>query len=513
MGQRRSAFLRGAGGMAAALLLVFGISSPLPLVANPALRIADLLIRVTPGGFATAMIETLGANAKRGLAVGVTLAAIVAGGLIGMWIDRAGTSAGKSRRALIAGAGVFAGSVLLTIGTQAAGSIMVALAYAASSFVFMKLAAGVPLLAAVEPKKVEGDETPLDAISRSRRSLFVRFAWLMGGVLAAGTFGRSWYQDRASKVPIVPAAKPFDPPPVDPDFPSVPGLAREITRTEDFYNIDINLVKPAVDHQSWRLKIGGLVGQPYELSYEQMQTEFEVVEMVHTLTCISNEVGGHLISTAVWRGVRLKDVLQRAQVDSGVVDLVFKGAEGYSDSIPLGKAVQDTTLLVFGMNGEALPKVHGFPARIIVPGIYGMKNVKWLTEIEAVDHDYQGYWMVRGWSDEARIKTASRIDTPQDVAFVPGGTKLAGVAWAGDRGIRRVEISEDRGATWTPAVLKRELGPLTWRLWATDLKRQQGKVRVMVRAVDGLGEVQSDRPERPHPSGSSGLHFIDINVE
>jgi len=350
-------------------------------------------------------------------------------------------------------------------------------------------------------------------VMRSRRGFIMRMGLLIAGLVAGGGILRV-LRSRNPKVAIAPAARVFDPPPADPVFPNVPGLAREITRNEDFYTVDINaFVKPTVDHSGWRLKIHGLVGAPYELNFEQVQKDFEVVEMAHTLTCISNDVGGHLISTAVWRGVRLKDVLERAQLREGTVDIVFRAAEGYSDSIPLEKAVEETTLLVFGMNGEALPREHGFPARIIVPGIYGMKNVKWLTEIEAVDHDYQGYWMVRGWSDTARVKTASRFDTPQEGAHITAGTMLAGVAWAGDRGVRRVEVSDDKGVTWTPAVMKRELGPLTWRLWATELKAAKGPVRVMVRAVDGTGDIQGSRPAKPHPDGASGYHFLDLNVE
>src|SRR5205823_13901079 len=183
-----------------------------------------------------------------------------------------------------------------------------------------------------------------------------------------------------------------------------------------------------VDHTGWQLAMGGLVDRPYRLTYETLQRSFEVVEMAHTLTCVSNEVGGGLISTAIWRGVRLKDVLERAGLRTGVEDVVFRAADNYSDSIPLAKALEDRTLVVFGMDGAALPREHGFPARIIVPGIYGMKNVKWVTSIEAVARDYQGYWQERGWSDLARVKTESRIDVPADGSVVARGTKVAGIA-------------------------------------------------------------------------------------
>src|SRR5207237_6621435 len=212
-----------------------------------------------------------------------------------------------------------------------------------------------------------------------------------------------------------------------------------------------------------------------------------------------NEVGGNLISTAVWRGVRLKDVLARAGLKPGVAELVFKSTEGYSDSIPLAKAGEDTTLVVFGMNGVALPQEHGFPARIIVPGIYGMKNVKWLTSVTAIDHHYRGYWEIRGWDDVARVKTESRIDVPASADSVHLPAKLAGVAWAGDRGIAKVEVSDDGGTTWRPAVLKRELSPVAWRLWAADISPGTGPSRVLDRATDGTAQVQTAAPHEPQP--------------
>jgi hypothetical protein len=178
----------------------------------------------------------------------------------------------------------------------------------------------------------------------------------------------------------------------------------------------------------------------------------------------------------------------------------------------MAKAMEDTTLVVFGMNGEPLPTEHGFPARIIVPGIYGMKNVKWLTNITAVDHHYRGYWEVRGWDDVARVKTESRIDVPASAGSVHLPARLAGVAWAGDRGIAKVEVSDDGGTTWRPAVLKRELSPVAWRLWATDISPGTGPRRVLVRATDGTGAVQTSAPADPHPSGASGYDFVTFQV-
>ena len=510
---RRSTFLKGVVAMGSALLVVFAARSLLPLVSYPPARIAALILSVVPGDFSTLMIERLGPLALRGFAIGVNIAVLVVAGFISGWIYKAEGSAAKARRAMAVGLAALIGSILLAIGDVGGLSFVEVVVYAVAALVFAVVVLDTPLLAAVEPKRIEGDETPLDAISRSRRRLITRAGWGLGILVAGGSVLRAVLKrSNAPKGKIVEAGQKYVVPDGG-DFPVIPGHSPEITPVEDFYNVDINIVKPVVDHLEWKLKIHGLVENPYSLDYESMQNDFEVIEMAHTLTCISNEVGGDLIGTAIWRGVRLKDVLERAKLQDGIVDIVFRGAEGYSDSVPLAEALQSDTLLVFGMNGEPLNTEHGFPARIIVPDIYGMKNVKWLTEIEAVSVDYQGYWMVRGWSDEAQVKTQSRFDVPSDTATVRQGARLAGVAWAGDRGIRRVEISTDRGKTWKPAVLKRELSNRTWRLWAAELESGTGEVRVLVRAVDGEGDVQAAESSRPHPSGATGYHLLDLTVE
>ena len=506
--------MRGLAAMAAALAVAFAVGALFPKAAYPPARLASIIVTITPGDFATRMIETLGHNALRGLSIGVNIGLLMLGGAYALRIERGTTPSSRATRALVGGVVMFIAAMILSLTSAEGSSSLAVVTYLASSYFYARYALGRPLADALQPAPVEGSEMPLDAIRRSRRRFIVRGATiagvvLVGGVTALKRFGR----EALESLRIVDAAKPFVHPPDDPDFPQVAGLSREITDNASFYNVDINIVKPSVDVDRWRLKIHGLVGSPYELDYQSLQNDFEVVELAHTLTCISNEVGGDLISTAVWRGVRLSDVLQRAGLKDSIVDIVFRASEGYSDSIPFQKAMEETTLVVFGMNGVALPREHGFPARIIVPGIYGMKNVKWLTEIEAVDHDYQGYWMVRGWSDEAIIKTQSRIDVPFDTAEVKAGAHLAGVAWAGDRGIDRVEVSDDGGTTWQAAVLKRPLSPVAWRLWVAEITQGAGKRKVVVRATDGAGEVQTTRRTKPHPDGSSGLDSVVFTVK
>lgn len=506
-------WLRGAGAVALALVIIYAAGGFLGAVPYPPAAIAQVIIKVTPGDLATRMIEALGHWAMRLLAVAVHIGALAAGGAAGAFADRARSKAGRARRSLGAAGLLLVVAALAALGAPGGLSVFTFAAYLAGAFAFARVCAGVKLSAALEVEPRD-DETPLDAIRRSRRRFLVRTGAAVAGFLVGGAATLRFFAGRQPvDVEITAADVAFDPPADDPQFPEVSGLSPEITSNEDFYTVDINLVKPAVDHEEWTLRIHGLVDSPYELTYRQLQEDFEVVEMAHTLTCISNEVGGDLISTAVWRGVRLSDVLDRAGLRDGVVDVVFRAAEGYSDSIALAKAVEETTLVVFGMNGRSLPREHGFPARIIVPGIYGMKNVKWLTEIEPVDHDYQGYWMVRGWSDVATVKTQSRIDTPVDRSGVGLPAMLAGVAWAGDRRVMKVEVSQDGGKTWAEALLKRELSSLTWRLWAAEMEAGSGSREVIVRATDGDGRTQPTRSTRPHPAGADGRHTIVLEVE
>ena len=291
-------------------------------------------------------------------------------------------------------------------------------------------------------------------------------------------------------------------------FPQIENLALEVTPTEDFYEVSKNAFDPQVAADGWRLEVAGLVATPLSLSYEDVKS-LPSIEEYATLACISNYVGGDLIGNAVWRGVRLKDVLQMAGVKEGTVDLLLRASDDYTDSISIDRAMADATILVYEMNGAPLTPAHGFPVRLLVPGIYGMKNVKWLTRIEAIDYDFKGYWQRRGWDDRAEYKTMSRIDAPDST--VRGETTIAGIAFAGDRGVSKVEVSTDGGKTWERAEIKEPLSPYTWVLWHKQWTPPgQGKHRVLVRATDGRGETQTSSYAPPAPSGSSGYHSETI---
>lgn len=290
------------------------------------------------------------------------------------------------------------------------------------------------------------------------------------------------------------------------------GLPPEVTANDDFYSVSKNFVDPIVSEQGWKVQIGGLVERPYSLSLAEIKGLPSVTEY-RTLNCISNEIGGDLISNASWKGVRLKDLLETAGVKPGAVDLVLRARDGYTDSFPIAKALTPEVLAVYEMNGEQLPDKHGFPLRLLVPDIYGMKNVKWITNIDVVGSDYQGFWQQQGWSDVATVQTMSRIDFPRSRDLIPTGrTSLGGVAFAGGRGVARVEVSADAGKTWSQAKLRRPLGFATWVLWTAELHLGEGDHSLKVRATDGIGKTQTSDLAPTLPDGATGWHTVLVRA-
>ena len=309
------------------------------------------------------------------------------------------------------------------------------------------------------------------------------------------------------------ASRPGEPP-VPGLLDGVVGLSPWLTPTGEFYTVSKNLFDPRVNENRWSLRVDGQVKRPLHLSYRELVAMAGQVEQYTTLSCISNPIGGDLIGNARWKGIPLARILELAAPREGVVDLRFEAADGYTDSIPLAKALEPTTLLALEMNGEPLPPEHGFPARLIVPGIYGMKNVKWITRIEAVPYDYKGYWEVRGWSDTAITRTLSRIDVPKDRGRLrQGRIEVAGIAFAGDRGIRAVEVSFDGGRSWEAAEVEPSPNAMTWSRWLKVWEPEgAGWYTLAVRAYDGSGQVQEQADVPPLPEGATGYHRIRVNV-
>lgn len=292
-------------------------------------------------------------------------------------------------------------------------------------------------------------------------------------------------------------------------------LSPEVTSNDQFYIVSKNLfTDPTVNASSWRLTVDGQVDNPFTLTYQDLLAQ-PMKQQNETLMCISNQVGGQLISNALWEGVPLMDLLQRAGVKAGATKVVFHAADDYTDSIHLTKALEPTTLLAVRMNGATLPQEHGFPVRMLVPGIYGMKHCKWITRIEVVNYDFQGYWQQRAWSDPAPVRMTARIDTPLTGSNVAANriTYIAGVAFSGNKGISEVDVSTDLGQTWQRATLKQPLSNLTWVLWELVWQPPKaGTYTVIARAIDLEGNVQNPNEEPPLPNGSSGYHNITVNV-
>ncbi|HKK01767.1 MAG TPA: molybdopterin-dependent oxidoreductase, partial [Desulfuromonadales bacterium] len=253
--------------------------------------------------------------------------------------------------------------------------------------------------------------------------------------------------------------------------------------------------------------------RPFKLSYQELQA-LPAVEEYATLKCIGDAVDGAAMGNALWKGVRLRDLIARGGGSkTGAIEVILRAADDYSDSFPLESGMADGTILAYRMNGDRLPRDHGYPARVIVPGIYGMKNVKWLTGLELANYDYKGYWEKRGWDDVARYHTISRVDLPKARLSAGRDAFIAGVAFAGDRGIRKVEVSLDGGKSWRPAQLKPALSPYSWVLWAYLWHDPQpGTYQVTARATDGTGALQQTKQVDSSYSGAEGLDIVEVTV-
>lgn len=305
-----------------------------------------------------------------------------------------------------------------------------------------------------------------------------------------------------------------------------PLLASEVTPTDLFYRIDKNPIVPVVMASTWKLTVKGLVKKPLEINYKNLR-EMPSVEEFATLECVSNKIGGELISTAAWKGVRLKDILEKAQIMPNAKYIVFRCYDGYDVGIPLERGLFDGTILAYDMNGASLTAEHGYPVRAIVPGLYGMMNPKWITEIELVDSIYEGYWQRKGWANNAKYNTHSFIVIPGNASVrqrfsklsaagiaIPssaGMIPIAGVAFAGDRGISKVEISTDGGVTWKPTQLKDALSSFTWVLWTTEINvTEKGIHTIIARSTDKTGNTQTAQIADPFPNGATGYHVVNI---
>jgi DMSO/TMAO reductase YedYZ molybdopterin-dependent catalytic subunit len=318
--------------------------------------------------------------------------------------------------------------------------------------------------------------------------------------------------------------------PTQTGFRLVEGTRPEITPIDDFYRVDINLLPPGQEDfqeetdnlaqrlraqgeldmpaESYLLVIDGLVENPQALDLNTIRS-LPMASQNATLECISNPVGGDLISTTLFRGARLKDVLARAELKPEAVDIKFTCVDGYTESLPLESVNDSRTLLCYAMGDQALTESHGAPLRLYTPDRFGMKCPKWIIKIEAVGSDFFGYWEKRGWSEQAWVQTTSVIDTINKIAL--DQVEIGGIAFAGARGIQKIELRIDEG-DWEPALIKDPLSSLTWVLWRARLSISAGRHAIAVRTTDGTGEIQTARESSTYPDGATGYHQMTVNI-
>ncbi len=301
--------------------------------------------------------------------------------------------------------------------------------------------------------------------------------------------------------------------------PRLQGLVNsEVTSNGSFYRVAIDLFDPSVASSSWSLLLSGAVLNPKKYGLTELAA-LPSVDEYNTFECVSNIVNGNLIGNAKWTGVRISDLLGDAGgALPGAKYVVFYSVDGYSVGIPMAKAVMQESILAYRMNDATLPVKHGYPLRAVIPGLYGMMSAKWINEIKVVDSVYEGYWQTRGWTNQASVRTEALIlvpdgQSPASLSKNNGSVLLGGVAYAGDRGISRVEVSTDGGKTWKPAELKKPLSSLTWALWAYEWRPDStGAYDIYARATDGAGEVQTSAVADTFPDGATGYAMVRVNV-
>ena len=490
------------------LVAALTAGTPSPLVA-----VGTAVIDFAPPGSKEVIVALFGTNDKIALNLLVAATVLAAGAAIGL-IGRRSTLLASLLIVALVGVGT-AASLRDPTATQTFVLVSAALQVAAGLLVLEFL------LEAARPRtSADGSPVPPDAV---RRGFLVR-AGVLGALAIVGQgIGRAMLDSRAASIASAAVEVPEA---VDPAVTIAPenafaieGITPLVIPNEDFYRIDTALVTPAVDVDSWTLRVHGMVDREVVLTFQQL-VELPLIERYVTIACVSNEVGGDLIGNAKWTGVRLTDVLDLAGVQAGATQVVPRSVDGWAAGFPTDWVTDPErprdALIAVKMNDEPLPVAHGFPARLIVPGLYGyVSATKWLKEIELTTWEaFDSYWVPRGWSKEAPILTQSRIDVPrQNSQHRQGETvQVAGVAWAMDRGVSKVEVRVDEGE-WRPATLTSPLAPQTWVQWRFAWPAVAGRHTFWVRATDGEGVVQEERVTRPDPDGARGYHSVSVQVD
>lgn len=510
-----------AGVVAAGAALATGelLSGMTDRVPSLVIAVGELFVDKTPGAVVESGIAATGTNDKPILLTTIVVTSLLIGAVLG----RAALTNRRRADLGFLAFGLFgAWAAQRNPFASTAGAMAAALVAAAVGALALRVLLGVASLPVVQVRA--DDRAPVDPAFPARRA----FLGLTGGAavlaVASSAAGRSLRNGRSvesareaitlpggSSGSGVTGAVAAGTPAGALDG-AVPGISPYITPAKDFYRIDTALVVPQVDPKTWKLKIGGLVDRPYELTYDDILA-MDLEEHTVTLSCVSNAVGDKYVGNAVWRGVPLTTILDRAGVQPAGTQIAGISVDDFDASFPTQLAYDGrTALLAVGMNGEPLPVVHGFPARLVVAGLYGyVSAVKWIEEIRLVGADYNAYWIPRGWSKLGPVKTQSRIDVPRRSGLKAGQTRIGGVAWSPGKGITKVEVQIDDGE-WQTCTIGTSTSDETWVQWTLPWNATKGEHTLRVRATDKTGFTQTEQRRSPAPNGAEGQHTVDVTV-
>jgi len=526
----RRAFTQGLSAGALVTVILYSVTGVLNLPFPPE-AIFQLLISPVPGAVQSIAVETLREYAKYSAFVVASAFFAITYGLIAVGLSRflPVRATGRNIRALLGGAAIptviglgFEYALASRVSTLSsltgwltATAVLVMLNLGYSSIVVSQFKSA---LWPIQRKQVQHTAGESSRRSFLKKVTVATVVIVVGGLLAR--IGLSVFSGqpivRSTAVPVNP-----EPEAVEPGLPAIfqdPRIrdlvGSEVTDNRIFYRVDINPIPPKLDFDGWALNVSGKITNPMTVHKDDLLA-FPTTEQFATLECISNTIDppGGLISNAKWAGVPLATLLEKAKPTADAKYVIFRCADGYTVGIPLDRAMQPGALLAYRMNDEYLPDGHGFPLRAIVPGIYGMMNAKWITAIELSDQVYLGYWQERGWSNDARIKTTSIIYYPPSQTQVNEPIPIAGAAFAGDRGISKVEVSTDGGNTWSEATLKKPKSRYSWVLWAYEWNpSKKGNHLIIARATDGDGVLQDATPRGTFPNGATGYGSVAVTV-
>jgi DMSO/TMAO reductase YedYZ molybdopterin-dependent catalytic subunit len=485
--------------------LLAGLFSSIP---SAVASVGSFVVDWSPSWVKRVAIDLFGTADKGALAIGTAIIAVLIGAIVGRAALRRRTLPTVAF-ASFGAIGIGAGLTQPLIDPIATVAAITAAATLGWWFLRVALEAMVPLRG----------EDPTDALpADSGRRDFARLVTGAGvAAVAAGGIGRSLIIRRSEETiggTVLPATPPSVGVGPEHRFAGINGLAPIVVPNDEFYRIDTALVIPRPSPETWDVRVTGLVDNELSFTLDDLLA-MPLVDRHVTIACVSNEVGGDLVGNARWTGVRLVEVLDRAGVRPEATQIVGRSVDGWTSGFPTELAYDGRDpLIAVGMNGEPLPARHGFPARLIVPGLYGyVSATKWLAQIELTRwEDFDAYWVPRGWSKQGPIKTQSRIDHPRSGERISApDTVFAGVAWAPTRGIARVEVRLDDG-DWMEAELTTPLSGDAWVQWKLAVPVEPGEHTVSVRATDGTGSTQTAEEQRPAPDGATGHHRIEFRA-